>query len=252
MLSGSCAVQAALGRAFDEPYGKIDIDIFCTWVAAPFIRQRLVERCGLICGGVDNRDYPSAWNERDNCGDHEFSRLHHVETYAGRPTEGCYYAHGRSKEYASEAYYTQALEWGASRVEEERLEGGLVYKSMIGMPGGSAGGKFPFDFNLRSREGTAFVQLIIGQREVEYARELLISFDLQVSIYHLIYLFISIASPLPHLLRDHVQPFPEPRNRVRPRHAVPFKRGEGRGRGGDGFLFKLFRRLARVRIFLLL
>ena len=106
MLSGSCAVQAALGRAFDEPYGKIDIDIFCTWVAAPFIRQRLVERCGLICGGVDNRDYPSAWNERDNCGDHEFSRLHHVETYAGRPTEGCYYAHGRSKEYASEAYYT--------------------------------------------------------------------------------------------------------------------------------------------------
>jgi hypothetical protein len=40
----SLAVQAALGRVFEGDHpGPLDVDIFCTWKAAPYVRQRLVE-----------------------------------------------------------------------------------------------------------------------------------------------------------------------------------------------------------------
>ena len=65
-----------------------DIDIFCTWDAAPMIRRRLFQRCGLICSGVDNTYMQSG---RDLAGDIEESTssvVHHVESYSSRPTEG--------------------------------------------------------------------------------------------------------------------------------------------------------------------
>ena len=57
LLSGSLAVKAVMGLGVsrtDEHRKDADVDIFCTWEAAPFVRQRLVERCGLICTGSDD------------------------------------------------------------------------------------------------------------------------------------------------------------------------------------------------------
>ena len=50
------------------------------------IRRRLLDRCGLICSGVDN-DYMQ--QGRDLVGDLEGiarSVIHHVESYSSRPT----------------------------------------------------------------------------------------------------------------------------------------------------------------------
>ena len=45
LLSGSLAVQAVLGVSpDDEKWNAADVDIFCTWEAAPFVRQRLIAR----------------------------------------------------------------------------------------------------------------------------------------------------------------------------------------------------------------
>ena len=64
------------------------MDIFCTWDAAPRVRQRLVERCGLICSGVDN-DYMQ--DQHELAGHVEngiFCAVDHVESYATRPMTG--------------------------------------------------------------------------------------------------------------------------------------------------------------------
>ena len=82
LLSGSAVVQSVLGKTWEDS----DIDIFCTWEAAPIIRRRLIDRCGLICSGVDN-DYMQ--EDRDLAGDIEGttrSVIHHVESYSSLPT----------------------------------------------------------------------------------------------------------------------------------------------------------------------
>jgi len=207
LLSGSLAVQSALGViAGAEAWKRCDVDIFCTWDAAPAVRQRLVERCGLICSGVDN-DYLQS--ERDLAGDVEdgsLSAVHHVESYAARPTEGVseFYQHYEVHEldYSSEEYYEQATNWGAEvlAIGQDRphsrhrahLRANLpalfadanpvptdihIYES-VGLPGGSAGGIFPYDFDLRRNK--TIVQLIIGKPSKKDARALLESFDLEI------------------------------------------------------------------------
>ena len=47
----------------------------------------------------------------------------------------------------------------------------------MGLPGGSAGGRFPYDFRL---ERETFVQLIVGKETSHDARDLLQSFDLRI------------------------------------------------------------------------
>lgn len=182
LLSGSCAVQAALGRMFDDPDAKIDIDIFCTWQSALLVRQRLVERCGLMCGGVDT-DHYNPHGELENFGDHKFSKVHHVELFAGRPTdrddEDC-----GGEPRSSDAYYQQELEWGEEMVEYEYQDGNIC-QYLVGMPGGSAGGKFPYDYDLQDGKGSVcFVQLIIDQPGMGNARELLDYYDLEMCTCH--------------------------------------------------------------------
>tara|TARA_B110000503_G_scaffold108816_1_gene162758 strand:+ start:1020 stop:2468 length:1449 start_codon:yes stop_codon:yes gene_type:complete len=182
LLSGSCAVQAALGRVFEDPDGEVDNDIFCTWHAAPLVRQRLVERCGLICAGVDNKTYKHQFDERDHVGDHKFSTVDHVEWYAGRPTDGeSRIGPGEYVPYSSDEYYQEALECGKETVDYCEVRGNTVYRKWVGLPGGSAGGNFPYDFDLRA---CAFVQLIIGNEDTEDARALLNSFDLEICKCH--------------------------------------------------------------------
>lgn len=155
--------RSRLGRAFHDPSGEIDIDIFCIWQAAPLVRLRLIERCGLMCGGVDNEEYAPIGRERDHMGDRAFSKLYHVECYAGRPTKGYYFCcHTMTRiPYTSDEYYQNALACGEEMLELEWVENGELYGSMIGMPGGSAGGEFPLDYNLLSRRGSGyFVRLI--------------------------------------------------------------------------------------------
>jgi hypothetical protein len=202
-------VQSAIGiQPGAEAWKRCDVDIFCTWDAAPVVRRRLVERCGLICSGVDN-DYLQS--DRDLAGDVEdgsLSAVHHVESYAARPTEGvCHFSECRPQyisrefDYNSEEYYEQATKWGAEVLTigqdrphsrhraylretypplvatDREPEDIHIYES-VGLPGGSAGGIFPYDFDLRGEN--TIVQLIIGKQGKRDARELLTSFDLEI------------------------------------------------------------------------
>lgn len=185
LLSGSLAVQAALGRSGDvKEWELADVDIFCTWDAAPFVRQRLFEKCRLICSGVDNSYLQ---HERDLAGAREESSLetsvHHVESYASRPIKGPFGWRG-DLPYTSDEYYAQTLEWGELVLEDAGkprfgISSSESYGGMkVGVPGGSAGGVFPYDHELRNLH--SFVQLVVGKRGVTDARELLESFDLEI------------------------------------------------------------------------
>ena len=174
LLSGSLAVQSVLGISpDDEKWNTADVDIFCTWEAAPFVRQRLIAK-NMICSGVDNT---YGQQGRDLNGDFEHSALaviSHVESYNARPTTGvtdCDIA------YDSDAYYSKARDWGATAVAKARMFArlGILYGS--GIPGGSAGGDFLYDYDLRDG---SYVQLIIGKPHVRDARDLLESFDLEI------------------------------------------------------------------------
>ena len=185
LLSGSLAVQAALGRSGDDEEWKLaDVDIFCTWDAAPFVRQRLFEKCRLICSGVDNGYRQS---ERDLAGARDESSLetsvHHVESYASRPISGTY-GWRDDLPYTSDEYYAQTLEWGELVLEDAGMprfgiSSSESYGGMkVGVPGGSAGGVFAYDHELRYHH--SFVQLVVGKRGVKDARELLESFDMEI------------------------------------------------------------------------
>ena len=47
LIAGSVAVKCAVPRRSGK-WRPGDIDIFCTWDAAPMVRRRLFRRCGLI------------------------------------------------------------------------------------------------------------------------------------------------------------------------------------------------------------
>ena len=92
----------------NKTWERSDIDIFCTWDAAPMVRRRLFDRCGLICSGVDN-DYMQ--QDRDMAGDLEgITRtvIHHVESYSSRPTREEEYAKyedwARDEDYNTKAW----------------------------------------------------------------------------------------------------------------------------------------------------
>ena len=179
LLSGSAVVQSVLGKTWEDS----DIDIFCTWEAAPIIRRRLIDRCGLICSGVDN-DYMQ--EDRDLAGDIEGttrSVIHHVESYSSLPTREEGYpkyidwavdTEYRRKPFDFDEYMKLTKEWGAKVLEEKSFWFG---NPVVGRPGGSLEGDFLYDFNLRENK---FVQLIIGTQHHKDARTLLTTFDLKI------------------------------------------------------------------------
>ena len=182
LLSGSLAVQSVLGISpDDEKWSAADVDIFCTWRAAAFVRERLMAK-NMICSGVDNT---YGQEGRDLNGDFEhsaFAVISHVESYAARPTTGVTeYRYDRNDEdiaYDSDAYYAKAKAWGATAVANMlkfASVGGGLYGA--GIPFGSAGGDFLYDYELRD---VSYVQLIVGKPRVKDARELLESFDLEI------------------------------------------------------------------------
>lgn len=226
ILSGSAVVQCALGPDFrgvedefedDDSQGKddddsegvddsededdehdddsesevnhwkdADIDIFCTWDAAPMIRRRLFQRCGLICSGVDNTYMQSG---RDLAGDIEESTssvVHHVESYSSRPTEGkTQWTHfhvdpEKEVDYDSDQYANKLREWGEDALKKHsELEGdcGVFVWHGVGIPGGALNTEFLYDYELRDLK---FVQLIVAKPEVKDARMLLKNFDLEI------------------------------------------------------------------------
>ena len=179
ILSGSAVVQCVLDKTWDNS----DLDIFCTWDAAPMIRRRLFDRCGLICSGVDN-DYMQ--QDRDLVGDLEGiarSVIHHVESYSSRPTRDEEYPSYRDwaceeddrykvKEFSDEEYVKLIKEWGA-----ETLDKVVPWGRPVGIPGGVLDGDFMYNYNLRE---VKFVQLIIGTQQVKDARRLRNTFDLEI------------------------------------------------------------------------
>ena len=177
LLSGSLAVQSLLGISpDDEKWSAADVDIFCTWRAAEFVRERLMAK-NMICSGVDNT---YGQQGRDLNGDFEhsaFAVISHVESYAARPktgvTSGYGYYDDAYIEYDSDLYYAEAKAWGATAVANMPL----FRPYGPGTPGGSAGGDFLYDYDLRDE---SYVQLIVGKPRVKDARELLESFDLEI------------------------------------------------------------------------
>ena len=187
LISGSLAVQAALGKDGEERYWRhADVDIFCTAEAAPFVRKRLFERCGLICTGLMN-SYGASLDEdvADPLqGNMTRSRrggrllLSHVERYAPRPTKGDTFGTFESDDenaltYDSDEYYEQVKKWGAETIESA-LSGEHFAFSPLGFPPGDT---FLYDYSLDN----SFVQLIIGlPGRVADARDLLREFDLEI------------------------------------------------------------------------
>ena len=117
----------------------------------------------MICSGVDS----SYKGDRELVGNVEGSSkcyVSHVEGYSARPSSNNF------AEDSESAYdYEQALAWG-----KEAVEDGHMY---VGVPGGSAGGKFAYDYCL---DDSTCLQLIIGEPEVTDAWRLLDSFDLEI------------------------------------------------------------------------
>jgi hypothetical protein len=193
LISGSLAVQAAFGKdGEDDDWRSADIDIFCTAKAAPFVRKRLFERCGLICTGLMNsygaslaQDIADPLQGIGMSGGR--SLLSHVECYAPRPTEGETYVYGLTSssdenaspvvrtKYDSDEYYEQVKKWGAETMESALHP--LHRFSPLGFPPGNT---FLYDFDLANKS-PEFVQLIIGiPGRVADARDLLREFDLEI------------------------------------------------------------------------
>ena len=169
LLSGSMAVQAALGTEW-----RSDVDIFCTWEAAPTVRQWLVENCGLICSGA-NDTY-------DSRGPAQLTIIDHVEGYAPPPKVGSYELENRGwgtdrRTLTPEEYYAEACKYGNESVASGGRSRWGSPPKRVGLPGGSAGGVFPYNYDL---ENETFLQLIIGKEGAQDARELLESFDLTI------------------------------------------------------------------------
>ena len=183
LIAGSIPVAAALGKVWHTrrvtaEKNCSDVDIFCTAEAAPKVRQRLIEQCNLICSGANDSYVLPAVTAISTPDD---SPMHHVEGYAAaKPRSGFY------RDLSAAEFYTRALEYGRAelnpsekelRMREELRSYGFDKRGKIGMPGGSAGGDFPYDFSL---ERDTFVQLIVGKETCHDARDLLNSFDLTI------------------------------------------------------------------------
>ena len=183
LIAGSVAVKCAVPSGSGEWYPG-DIDIFCTWDAAPMVRRRLFQRCGLICGGVvRNTSYtdegPYLVGDVEN---RATAVISHVEEYARRPMNEDEYewefedSDDSGDEgivtFKPEAYYKKAKQWGA-----EVLAPRSNMDPAIGKPGGSLGGDFLFDYHFQ-HEG--FLQLIIGRPHVKDATKLLRHFDIEI------------------------------------------------------------------------
>ena len=189
LISGSLAVQAALGKDGEEcDWRHADVDIFCTAEAAPFVRKRLFERCGLICTGLMSSYGVTSFDMdvddplqgmKINSQRSDRLLLSHVESYAPRPTKGDTFGGFESDDedalkYDSDEYYEQVKKWGAETVESA-LSGEDSDFSPLGFPRGDT---FLYDYNL---DDSSFVQLIIGiPGRVADARTLLREFDLEI------------------------------------------------------------------------
>ena len=185
LIAGSVAVKCAVPSGSGEWYPG-DIDIFCTWDAAPMVRRRLFQRCGLICGGVvRNTSYtdegPYLVGDVEN---RATGVISHVEEYARRPmNEDEYEFEFEDSDDSGDegivtfkpaAYYRKAKQWGAELLGPNRS---WMMDPNIGKPGGALGGDFLFDYHFQ-HEG--FVQLIIGRPEVKDATKLLRHFDIEI------------------------------------------------------------------------
>ncbi len=85
--------------------------------------------------------------------------LSHVDNYSSRPTEG---KSGEDDfddddeapdrlEYTSDAYFARACEWGATVDTSHRP---------VGVPGGSAGGAFPYDGNCATKVSSSSLSAV--------------------------------------------------------------------------------------------
>ena len=179
LIAGSMAVKCAVPSRSGK-WRPGDIDIFCTWDAAPMVRRRLFQRCGLICGGVvTNSSYTEDPFLVGDVDIRAAAVIHHVEEYAARPMNEDEYEFEFSDSedsrdgfnFKPEAYYKKAKQWGAEVLVKNRID------PNIGKPGGALGGDFLFDYYFKD-EG--FVQLIIGRPNVKDATKLLRHFDIEI------------------------------------------------------------------------
>ena len=164
LIAGSMGVQAALG----ETYDGCDIDIFCTWEAAPMVRKRLIERCKMLCAGAMSSGYgmPDILHGTAVV-------IDHVEGYTPMITKEAakmYGQYGRAGAGATQKAFCAEAEYNGKVAD-------LHYYN-IGLPvGEDAARSFPVDWCL---QGEVLVQLIVGKEGSQDARDLLKSFDLAI------------------------------------------------------------------------
>ena len=116
LLSGSIVVQAALG----EQWKKSDVDIFCTWEAAPKVRERLIEKGKLVCSGAcDTYFFPPDAED--------VSQVDHVEGYAALPQPGHHALNSwhTEDELSPDEFLKQAIEHGQEQVDTQGIHAGL-------------------------------------------------------------------------------------------------------------------------------
>ena len=112
LISGSLAVQAALGETWTS-----DIDIFCTWEAAPHVRQCLIEKCRLICSGSDDPEF-GPFSGTGATVEGQLCLIDHVEEFLPAPKDGDPILEedpetGEDTNVCAEQFYAQAVQYGS-------------------------------------------------------------------------------------------------------------------------------------------
>ena len=144
IIAGSIGVQAALG----VQYKGSDIDIFCTWDAAPMIRERLIESCNMLCAG--GMLVHGAYTVPDLLVGTAVV-IDHVEGYAAMLTEKGAQANLSPNPYAETCSTQQDY---LDKVEGYGKDAPTYHN--VGLPvGGDADRRFPIDWYLEDRVRSA-------------------------------------------------------------------------------------------------
>ena len=155
LIAGSSTTQAVLG----VQWSLSDVDIFCTAKASAQVRQWLKD-CGLAWVGKATHSRP--YN------DQELAVISHVEHIYPLPAAvGRKDGNANAWHQATKADYQSYLENGKALIERPSDAPEWVKKyarTKIGLPGGSADGKFPFVPQVEFRK-QPFVQLVVAKEE---------------------------------------------------------------------------------------
>ena len=201
VIAGSMVLQAAIGRRWADS----DVDVFCTWSAAPAIRRSLVQQCDFICTG--NTVASTSHGGKEDYGD--FSRclqqgsgsvtnIDHLETYITRPkdkeTEEEFLRktdkydlttmEGKRGFLRGESWYCRTYSFARACLMGDwavntPATGYNSHKMKVGHPGGVGGeGGFPLAKDAERENCRGKLELIIAKENIDTPLAIVSSFDI--------------------------------------------------------------------------